>query len=292
MSIHDEHSPTHDERPGGRPDLTKGARRITIGVLAWPLTVIVVALLAYLAYLKSCETVSQTGQIARETVKGVEDAAAGIAESMLTGSITTTFIQTLPKLVAEGGLKLELAAYESEEIFERSNDKRLLWDLIPLGTTVTEIRVPVTYRYHLRLDDPWLLQVQGHTCVVQAPIVRPTLPPALHLDRMERRSEQGWLRFNAEQQMRELETSIIPSLNARASNQDHLNLVREQCRVKVAEFVRTWLLHEDHWREDRFSAVIVIFADELLAAATARGPTIELSTSEVPGSSGASGSEG
>ena len=32
--------------------------------------------------------------------------------------------------------------------------------------------------------------------------------------------------------------------------------------MRVAEFVRTWLLHEDHWRRDRFRTVAVRFGDE------------------------------
>jgi hypothetical protein len=55
-----------------------------------------------------------------------------------------------------------------------------------------------------------------------------------------------------------------------------MNLVREQCRIRVADFVRSWLLREDHWREDRFSSVIVIFADEEIEDTLIETPTIEL----------------
>ena len=56
--------------------------------------------------------------------------------------------------------------------------------------------------------------------------------------------------------------SITPMLNQRALDPDHMEMVRERCRRRVAEFVRTWLLREDHWRRDRFRAITVRFEDE------------------------------
>ena len=65
-------------------------------------------------------------------------------------------------------------------------------------------------------------------------------------------SENGWGRFNADEQMDGLMQSITPRLTSHASSDSHLNLVREHARKTVAEFVRQWLMKEDHWREDRF----------------------------------------
>jgi hypothetical protein len=140
----------------------------------------------------------------------------------------------------------------------------VLFDLVSLGSTVSEIRVPVTYRYHLRLQDPWHLEVleSRQECLVHAPRIRATLPPAIHTDAMEKLSRSGWLRFDASQQMEALERSITPTLRERAEHPDHVDLVRERCRRRVAELVRGFLLREDHWRLDRFRAIRVVFADE------------------------------
>ena len=62
--------------------------------------------------------------------------------------------------------------------------------------------------------------------------------------------------------MTELERYLTPRLSARARSPERIDLVRETCRRRVAEFVRGWLLREDHWRSDRFRAVTVVFADE------------------------------
>jgi len=136
--------------------------------------------------------------------------------------------------------------------------------------------VPVTYRYHLRLSDPWRLDVSGQTCIVVAPVIRPSLPPASHTDKMEKKSDEGWGRFNAREQMTDLEKSITPTLTGYAADEKHLAFVREQCRKTVAEFVKTWLLKEDHWRSDRFHAIKVIFADETNAVPEQVVPAIQL----------------
>ncbi len=240
--------------------------------LRWPLTLLLVVVLALLAVQQGWRSLRQ---VPRDAVASLGEAASTIAERFKSGTITTTFVAALPQLAPDDGLKLELAAFEATEVFSRSDERRVMFDLVSLGTTVTEIRVPVTYRYHLRLDEPWHLDVRDHACLVQAPPIRPTLPPALHSDRMEKRISSGWLRFDDAEQMAALEYSLTPAFSARARNSRHLELVREICRQRVAEFVRGWLLTENHWRRDRFSSVTVVFADENRDP-TGLGPTLEL----------------
>jgi hypothetical protein len=93
---------------------------------------------------------------------------------------------------------------------------------------------------------------------------------------MEKKSDAGWGRFNAAEQMTELEKSVTPALSQYASDEKHLVLVRELCRKTVAEFVQAWLLKEDHWRTDRFHTIKVIFADETPANPEQVAPTIRL----------------
>ena len=121
----------------------------------------------------------------------------------------------------------------------------------------------MTFRYHLKLSDPWKLTTRENVCVVLAPAIKPSNPPAVHTDRMEKRTENGWGRSNKDENLAVLEKSLTPELEARAGDRRHLRHVREDCRKSVAEFVRRWLLREDHWRKDRFTAVVVVFTDEL-----------------------------
>jgi hypothetical protein len=79
---------------------------------------------------------------------------------------------------------------------------------------------------------------------------------------MERRAESGWARFDKHEQLDELERSMTPSLEQRARDAAHLQLVREASRQSVAAFVRKWLMREGQWRSDRFTSIVVLFPDE------------------------------
>lgn len=234
----------------------------------WPLVVVVLAILAFLG-------VREALQILRTAHESAVEGITGLAEGFRTGTITTTFTAALPRFAPDDSLKLELAAIEAVEIFTRTDDRRIFYDLLPLGATVTEIRVPVTYRYHLRLDDPWHLEVSNHTCVVRAPPIRPTLPPAIDTGGLAKRSASGWLRFDAVERMDELERELTNLLSRRAADPDTIELVRETSRRRVAEFVRAWLLAERHWTADRFSAISVLFADDP-AQDVVQPPTLSL----------------
>lgn len=234
-------------------------------------TAIITAAILILAVI-ACLMVWRTGRGMKNTVDRSLDVAVKaveklpeVAERFRTGRITHTFRESLPEIHSTGGDVLELAVVRSDETFQRSDEKRIGWDYISLGTTVAEIRVPVTFRYHVRLSDPWRLATRGQVCLVLAPRIRPSLPPAIHTDGMEKRAESGWARFDGNEQLAELEKSLTPMLNQRGGDAAHINLVREACRRSVAEFVRKWLLREEQWSKDRFTAVIVVFPDEISA---------------------------
>ena len=246
----------------------------------WPLVVIILALLALFAFLAFLwitkrtydETLARGGRAGEYAVQKAE----AVAEKFLRGNITRTFLAAIPEITSSGAGNLELATSDQTETFRAEDEKSIFWDKLYLGKTVSEIRVPVTYRYHLRLSDPWRLDVSGQTCIVVAPGIRPSLPPAIHTDKLEKKSDEGWGRFNAREQMADLEKGITPTLGTYAADARHLALVREHCRKTVAEFVLTWLLKEEQWRTDRFHTIKVIFADETNAVPERVVPTIEL----------------
>ena len=202
--------------------------------------------------------------------------ATGIEERFKTEHITQTFIQRVPLVASTHGNVLEIGTFQSEEVFARSDSPSFLGFL---GATTSEIRVPVTYRYHILLTGRWRLSTDGNVCVVVAPSLRPSLPPAIDTDRMETRTEGSWLRFNAQENLRALEKTISPILSERAADARHITLVREIGRMSVAEFIRSWLLIEDHWREGRFTAIVIVFEDEVVAGNSGekrRDPTLKM----------------
>lgn len=236
--------------------------RATLVGLRWPLAFVIVAFFGLCIYLVTLWQAERAASAVGDLVGDAADRAESLARGFFTGDVTEAFVSSIPEIRGAEGGRLELATAEMTETFTRTDERKILWDQFSLGVTATEIKVPVTYRYHLRLADPWRLEVSGNTCVVHPPRIRPTQPPAIHTDRMEKRVEEGWLRFDAAEQLEALEKSITPRLIIRASGPQHLGLVREESRQAVAEFVRLWLLREDQWREDRLSAVTVIFPDE------------------------------
>ena len=242
----------------------------------WPAVVVIVVAVALFAYLWTLREARNVVGGAERAVRAVGDEVGNVAERFLSGTITTTFIEAIPEVQGTGLGNLELATVELTEILAATDERRVLWDRVSLGETVSEIRVPVTYRYHLRLEDAWQLEVSGGTCLVLAPRIRASLPPAIDTERMTKRSDNGWLRFNADDQLAELERSLTPTLSSYAADPRHIELIRDEARDTVAAFVRSWLLREDHWREDRFRAIVVRFPDEVWDDWSAAPPTISL----------------
>lgn len=226
----------------------------------WPLVWICLAVLAFLVYR---ETLDRGEQLVTGTAQALADGARDVSKNLWSGNVTESFLAAVPKIQGAGGGRLEVATAEAVETFERSDERRVLWDAFSLGTAVSEIRVPVTYRYHLRLEDPWRIEVAEPICIVYAPAIRATQPPAIHTEGMRKRTEVDLLRFDGDDQLAKLEESITPRLRQLAQDPRHIDLVRDKARQTVAEFVRQWLLLEDQWGDDHIQMIQVVFPDEV-----------------------------
>lgn len=265
-------APAAEPGTAGPPAVNPPARWTDVLIsFRWPMVLLALAVIAFLVYLETLRRVDRVGDALGAGLGRAQEVAKGF----LTGDVTESFVSSIPRIASTGSGNLELATLIATETFTRSDERRVLWDAVSLGTTVSEIKVPVTYRYHLRLDDPWRLEVTEQTCVVWAPEIRATQPPAIHTEGMEKRVEESWLRFDGADQLAALEKSITPRLRLFAQNPQRIALVREESRRTVAEFVRTWLLLQDQWRADRLRAIQVIFPDEAQDPTGSR-PTIRL----------------
>jgi hypothetical protein len=185
-------------------------------------------------------------------------------------NITQTFIAALPTLTRE--MNLEVASSKQTEVLERSNEKLFLG--IDLGTNHARMTVPVTYRYHIRLYDPWELRIgAGGTLIVCAPEIRCSLPPAIHTDEVKESTARGWARASPMGLLEELRRDLTPILCRYANDDRRIELVRDTCRQSVAEFIRRWLETEGRWRPGKFTAIHVKFATESFVPST---PTLHL----------------
>jgi hypothetical protein len=159
----------------------------------------------------------------------------------------------------KGGL-LEVATVRALERFTRE-DSRDFWGL-DLGTTVSQIQVPVTYRFHIEMAREWPIEVRGRTAVARAPAIKPSLPVAFDTTLMEKYTKAGWARFNKEENLAALERSMTPTLAERASGDAYRGLAEDAARRTIAEFITTWLLKETDWKRDPAHKVVVLFPGE------------------------------
>lgn len=183
----------------------------------------------------------------------------GSLEEFTEEKINATFGEYITATKASGSGNLEVATHETLAVFSETKEKSYVWGTIPGGVTSVEIKAPVTYRYHIRLDDPWRIEINGPVCTVYAPAIRASQPPAIHTDKMQKRIDESWISFDGRQMMSELERKMTPQLMRRAKANIHL--VREPSRKVVATFIKNWLLQEKQWH-DRFHSVVVIFEGE------------------------------
>ncbi|MEM9598989.1 MAG: hypothetical protein AAGD06_32270 [Acidobacteriota bacterium] len=249
-------------------------RNDLILALRWPLVLFALAVLGFLAYRETLDRAGEGARAVGELAGSAADRAQQLAEGLFTGDVTERFVSSMPKVDRSGEGRLEVARAEIVERFNRRDERRMFFDVLPLGITEVEIEVPVTYRYHVVLEAEWQIEVRGPVCLVFAPEIRPSLPPSIHTDRMRSRAQQDLLRFDGAEQLESLRRSLTPRLSERAASPGHTDLVREEARRAVETFVRTWLLDQEFWVDDRFSTVRVIFPDELDTAvgAESAGP--------------------
>lgn len=226
------------------------------GCIAWlALTLIAVILIAGILLWKGVDATFGS-------VRSLFGFLGALPAKFQSQNITHTFREELISVTPTKGDILEVATLEMTETLTSYDMKSAFGDLLYLGTTVSEIKVPTVYRYHIKISDEWKLSVSGNVCTVLAPEIRPSLPPAIRTEGMEKKSEAGWLRFNADKNLEKLEKGLTPTLEMRAGMPRRIDQVREGSRKAVAEFVRQWLIKEQQWSKEAISAIVVRFPDE------------------------------
>lgn len=210
----------------------------------------------------------------KEAATWIKDLPAKLVQN----DIETNFRETINKITSTNGDILEVATLETDETVTRYDMKTAFSEFVYLGTTVSEIRTPVVYRYHIKISEDWKLRIKDGQCIVHSPAIRPSPPPAVRTDGMEKKSEAGWLRFNAAENLAALEKSLTPTLERRAGNKAHLDNVREAARKSVAEFVKKWLLQNQASAPNGIRSITVIFPDDAQpkAGPITLPPTLEI----------------
>lgn len=186
-----------------------------------------------------------------------------VVELFKPGETVQTFHEWRELEVAgnEGNI-LEVATAEATEEFTRKTNVEWFGAIMPLGTTVSEITVPATYRFHIDLNGDWFVESDGSRLMVIAPKLKPSLPVAFDSGKMRKKTKSGWGRWDKHDNLEALERDITLKLNSRASDAKTLSKARDESRLAVAKFLKRWLLTQDVWAAGRFEEIVVIFEDE------------------------------
>lgn len=177
---------------------------------------------------------------------------------------------------ATDGNILEIATAEATEKFSRKTNLEMFGKTLPLGTTVSEITVPATYRFHIDLNDDWFLTADGSKLIVLAPRVRPSLPVAFDTGGVEKKTQSGWARWDGGDNLEELERTITSKLEERSGQPEVIGKIRGEGRIAVAKFVKSWLLEKEAWGDQKFTEIVVVFEGEEGKALTAAPATLKL----------------
>lgn len=193
-----------------------------------------------------------------ESAKQFLDKVTG---GFLTSQSTLKTEEILLEIGRTHGDVLEVASpMKTVETFSKTDVRFAAWGWVYMGTATSEIKVPVTYRFHIKLSEMKQARLDENVLVVTAPTLHPSLPVAFDTTAMEKKTDGTWLRFDAAQQLTDLEKTITPALTARAK--DHTNTVRENARRDIEEFVQQWIVDSHPDYRAQIKAVKVIFPGE------------------------------
>ncbi|MES1196667.1 MAG: hypothetical protein ABUL58_06970 [Steroidobacter sp.] len=175
-----------------------------------------------------------------------------------------TVITDAPVVMRTNGGLLEVSTITSPERFESTIDHTILG--VPVATTVTTIRVPATYRYHIDLAPEWKILLRDKTFVVVAPAVKPSLPVAINTAKLEAQSLGVWSLFTGHAEIEQLQRSITQALADKAGSTAYIQMQRESARATVKEFVAKWLITQEQWKSATSYPIKVFFSDEPIQA--------------------------
>lgn len=184
------------------------------------------------------------------------DKAAQVAAAFRSGTLVTRFASEATRL--HGTARLQFAELLQAEVFERTDSTSLFWGQLELPDVIVEARAPVTYTYYVDFQRPWeFRRLDGATLDVVAPPIEWNTP-AVDASAIRYAVRKGSLLRDEAAVMERLRGGITELGRVRA--REHVGLVRDTGRVKIAEFVDRWL--RERFADGGAYHTRVRFADE------------------------------
>ncbi|MBI5862221.1 MAG: hypothetical protein HZB64_08600 [Rhodocyclales bacterium] len=168
----------------------------------------------------------------------------------------------------KGGL-LEVSTITATELFQTKTTHTALG--LDVGKTITQIRVPATYRYHIELAPKWRFEQKGDSFIVIAPPVKPSLPVAIDTTKFEVEAHGVWSLITGPEAKERLLKGITPTLAEYAASKKYVELQRSYARETISEFVRKWVVSQEKWSKTSNLQIRVFFADESIQAMQGTG---------------------
>jgi hypothetical protein len=237
----------NEPEPGDRAPLPPAAHPRPAGSRphwAWASAAVLIALCILTGFVVyQCSPSTQAGKLADASVRAgsaVTQDLQKLAAAIKQDNVVQTFREHLESIQPDLDGRLLVADVQATEEFAEEDSNML-------GTTTSEIRVPVTYYYYVALSDPWELRVNVAsngvvTCAVLAPAVKPLPAPSIDTSHMEIQSANGWLRWDKNDVESNLLHEITPKVSARAAQK--LPQFLPQARAGVEKFVKDWILKQ------------------------------------------------
>ncbi len=193
------------------------------------------------------------------------EAARQFADKLTAGffssKVEVTASQVLVEIGRTHGDVLEVASpTKTVEIMKRSDTRFAAWGWFYVGTATSEIRVPATYRFHIKLSEMKNARIENGVLSLTVPTIHPSLPVAFDTKGMEKRSGGSWLRFDADAQLADMEKNLTAELNARAVG--HATNVKEAARKDIEEFVEKWIVQTHPVYQKQIHSVKILFDGE------------------------------
>lgn len=177
---------------------------------------------------------------------------AGVAflkrNEKLTQKTDTGTAVSVPEFIPTNGGRLEISTVVVTQAFDSKDGKNFYG--IDLGTTTSDYRVKVVYRYFIELEKRWPITFSHDKKVVTVKTtqVLPTLPVSFDSRTIEKNTTNGWARFNKEENLNKLERSITSKLEIDAKK--YVSQAANTGRSVVEGFVKTWILQNTSLGKD------------------------------------------
>ncbi len=178
-----------------------------------------------------------------------------VARAFQQGTLTTSFVSYATQV--SGTRRLQVAAVDTGESFERKDEMTILWGELRLPDVIVEARAPVEYTYYVDLDERWTFTLDGAWLVVAVPALQFNTP-ALDVSKLSFVVRSGSILRNEAAVVEQLRLGLTELCRRRAV--DHVALAREPARRSVEGFVEAWL--QERFPDGGRYRARVVFEDE------------------------------